>query len=204
MEINNNNNFLYDGEYLHINGSISKKGDYSISSEDIRKFLKTYPEDKKLKILLNSTGGEVFESIAISNYFKNRGNVEIIILSIAASGASIIAMGCDKIKMFRNSFMLIHKSNTIEIGNSDNFEKTAEDLAKIDKGIIESYRRRFKGSLEELQKVLKEETILTANECLNYGLCDEIIEKDEKTEKIFINKIEKTVKNEKNLLKKFK
>lgn len=150
-----------------------------ISSKKVRSALKDV-KNKTLKVHLNSGGGDVFESIAISNILKNyEGDVEIYIDALAASGASIIAASGSKVYMYNNSMQMIHKAWTVFAGNADDFKKQAEDLEKIDSSVKASYMDRFVGEEKELSELLKDETWLTAEECLAFGLCDEIIEKEE-------------------------
>lgn len=62
-----------------------------------------------IDVRLNSPGGDVFDSIAIYNALvKHPANVTVYVDSLAASGASIIAMSGDKRVMMVGSQMMIH------------------------------------------------------------------------------------------------
>ena len=191
------------GEYIMID---DVKGAFSKAKRD------------EIEIHLNSKGGDVYASIAIGNYIKDSGKkVTIIVDAIAASGGSIIAMAADNIKMYPNSLMMIHRASAMTYGNCEELRKIADDLEKFDKAVLASYQEHFKGSVEELEKLIKDETYLTAEECTTLGFADEIIEKpkEEKTEKVDIKnsllekykitaqeKKKEKVKN--NLISKFK
>lgn len=138
--------------------------------------------NKDLDIHLNTRGGDADESIAIRNNLKRHGGrVHVYVDSLAASGGSIIATGADKVLMYESSRMFIHKGWTIAIGNADELMRVAANLEKLDDSIIKNYMSKFVGTEEELKQLLKEETELTAEECLAFGLADEII-KDEDLE----------------------
>ncbi|MDM5237487.1 Clp protease ClpP [Bacillus cereus] len=160
---------------LYMYGSISAYSWYDgISSSKVREQLKNITA-KTINVHINSGGGDVFESIAISNLLKNHSaNIVVHIDGLAASGASVIAMAADKIVMPKNTMMMIHKAWTYAAGNAEGLRKVADRLDKIDNAVTESYTSRFVGEKSELESLLAEETWLTAEECKTFGFCDEI------------------------------
>lgn len=129
-----------------------------------------------IHVHINSGGGSAFDGVAICNMLKqHKAEVIVHIDGWAASAASIIAMGGDKIIMPSNTMMMIHQASTIEYGNADDFEKTAKDLRKIDTALRQSYKNRFVGTEEELIQLMKDETWLTADEALALGFADEVV-----------------------------
>ena len=153
-----------------------------------------------VEIHLNSKGGDVYASVAIGNYIKDSGkNVTIIVDAIAASGGSIIAMAGDEIKMYPNSLMMIHRASAMVYGNCESLRKFADDLEKFDKAVLASYSEHFKGEEKELERLIKDETYLTAEECITLGFADAIIEKPKEE---IVEEGEVSVKN--SLLEKYK
>jgi ATP-dependent protease ClpP protease subunit len=153
-----------------------ESGDY-ITMEEVKKSFAEIKGDE-VEIHINSRGGNVYTSVAISNYLKDSAKkITIIVDAIAASGGSIITMGGDKIKMYPNSLMMIHRASCAVYGNAEDLRKVADSLEKFDSAVHTSYLQHFKGTSEELKAMIYEETYLTAEECLTLGLCDEIIEK---------------------------
>ena len=135
---------------------------------------------KTVNVHLNSPGGDVFESIAICNLLKQHdGTVNIYIDAMAGSGASLVATAGENVYMFSNSMQMIHNAWTIASGNAAELRKTADDLEKIDEAVAASYMSRFIGTKDELKKLLADESYLTADECLAFGLCTEIIKDKE-------------------------
>lgn len=127
-----------------------------------------------INVHINS-GGSAFDGIAISNILKNhQAKIVVRVDGWAASAASIICMGADKVVMPSNTLMMIHKASTFGYGNADDFEKAATDLRKIDKAVAASYKSRFVGEEEELTKLLNEETWLNADEAVALGFADEV------------------------------
>lgn len=152
-------------------------------------------KDKDINVHINSGGGDVFESIAICNLLKQHGrDINIYIDAMAGSGASIIASAGKNVYMFVNSMQMIHKAWTITMGNADELRKTATDLDKIDTSVKASYMSKFVGTEEELENLIADETYLTAEECLAFGFCTEIL-KDEEEEAEPENNIKETLFN---------
>lgn len=147
-----------------------------VTSKDVRRML----ADIKTSIVnvhIHSNGGDAFEGVAICNLLKNhKATINVYIDGMAASAASVIAMAGDKIIMPGNTMMMVHRASVLSYGNAESLRKTADTLAKVDEALIQSYTDRFKGDQMELEKLLDEETFLTAKEAMSYGFCDEIAE----------------------------
>lgn len=167
-----------DSATIYIYGSIG--GWFSeTNAKEIQRKLNGI-EAKEIHVHINSPGGDVFDSIAIHNQLKNhKAKIIIHIDGLAASGASLIAMAGDVIIMPSNTMMMIHRAWTFAAGNAEKLRKVATDLEKIDSSVTKTYMNRFVGEQEELEKLLAEESFLTADECLALGLCDEIAEEIE-------------------------
>lgn len=168
--------------------------DDCISSKRVRNALKDL-KGKAVNVHINSPGGDVFESIAISNLLKQHDkDINVYIDGLAGSGASIIAMAGKKIFMPNNAMIMIHKAWTYAAGNADELRKVANDLDKIDSAVKASYKDRFVGTEEELNNLIADESWLTAEECLAFGFCDEILS-EKKEEEPPQNSIKETLFN---------
>ncbi|AUN23169.1 Clp protease [Clostridium botulinum] len=182
-----NNSIENDVAEMYLYGTIRKaywweNEDDCISSNRVKNALADL-KDKDINIHINSPGGDVFESISICNLFKqHKGNITVIVDAVAASGASVISTGADKVIMFSNSMMMIHKAWTCTDGNADDLRKVAADLDKMDSAVLASYKDRFVGTEEELKALIKESNWYTAEECKLLGFCDEILDKQQDPE----------------------
>jgi len=132
-----------------------------------------------LNVRINSYGGDVFAGQAILSLLK-RQKCEVIIYidGIAASAASVIAMA-GRCIMPKNAMMMIHNPWSIAIGDSDEMRKTADTLDKIGLAVVEAYKSKAKNLTDqEIKDIMQAESWLTAQECLDYGFCDEIDNQD--------------------------
>jgi len=183
---------------LYLYGRIGEaifEDEETITVKDVKDKLKDITANKII-VHLNSGGGCLFSSIAIHNLLKShKAAIEIVIDSIAASGGSVIAMAGDTIKMYKNSMLMIHPASTYTFGNAKDHEKVAADLKKVDKALKENYKERFTGTDKELEKLIEDETYLTAEEAKELGFCDEIIESNSTVSNNIRNKINKRLIN---------
>lgn len=182
------NNFLTavsndsEGE-IWVYGDITsdKWSDDDVTPTSIRDALDSMGPVGTLNLRINSYGGSVYAGNAIINIIdsfrkKNRVTVNAYIEGIAASMGSGIPMVADKIYMAENAMMMLHKPFTIVMGNSNDLQQHIEILQKVEDTLVKNYMRHFKGTEDELRDMLADETWLTADEALEYGLCDEVVE----------------------------
>ncbi len=132
---------------------------------------------KPLKIYINSEGGEIFAAIPLIDAITNsKIPIHTYIEGIAASAASLISMAGHKRFITPNSFMLIHELRTGVEGTYSNLTDERENCDKLMGVIINFYKKKTQGKLDNefLQSILKRDIILSASECVSYGLVDEI------------------------------
>src|SRR5699024_1815155 len=61
-------------------------------------------------------------------------------------------------------------------GNANDMLTAIEYLNKCEEGLVKNYMRHWNRSEEELKEALAKESVYTADEALELGLCDEVIE----------------------------
>ena len=143
----------------------------------------------EIDVHINSFGGEVYAGFAIHNLLKqHKASINVYIDGIAASIASVIAMAGDRIYMPKTALMMIHNCWTWASGDSKELRKTAEDLDKVGEAIKSSYLNKVNITKEELERLLDEESLMTAEECLSKGFIDEIIQDDKEIQNKYTNK----------------
>lgn len=182
------NNFLTavsnnsEGE-IWVYGDITsdKWSDDDVTPTSIRDALDSMGPVGTLNLRINSYGGSVYAGNAIINIidsFRKKNNVTVnaYIEGIAASMGSGIPMVADYIYMAGNAMMMLHKPFTIVMGNSNDLQQQIEILQKVEDTLVKNYMRHFNGTEDELRDMLADETWLTADEALKYGLCDKIVE----------------------------
>ena len=166
---------------MYIDGEIvtDEYEDSDTSAAGFRDALKSFGDVKNINLHINSPGGSVFEGIAIYNMLKqNSAHINVYVDGLAASIASVIAMSGDAIFMPSNSMMMIHNPWTMAIGNANQLRKQADNLDQITKSSVQTYLAKAGDKLDEqtLKQLMDDETWLTAQEAVDYGLADEVME----------------------------
>lgn len=135
-------------------------------------------EPKPLKIFINSNGGDFFAAIPIIDAIRNsKIPIHTYVEGIAASASSLISIVGHKRFITKNSFMLIHELRGGIQGTYSNITDEKENCDKIMSLIKNIYIEKSNNKLKIniLENILKRDIILSATECLKYGLVDEII-----------------------------
>lgn len=167
---------------LYIYNEISDWDDESYTSaQSFKDDLDGIGEVKNINLFINSPGGSVSDGLAIASMLKrNKAFVTAQIDGLACSIASVIACSADKVVMRGNCMMMIHNAlaGGFMYDNAKGYRKLANDLDKISESLRMTYIEKSNGKIteEKLTELMDAESWLTAKECLELGLCDEIIE----------------------------
>lgn len=147
------------------------------SANFIKKKLDEYKNATSINIYINSWGGDVKEAYAICSQLQRHPAYKTAYIDgFAASAASLIPMVCQKVIMPSNTMMMIHRIASYFYGNADEMRKEADVLDTMMEANINLYMNRCNIAKDELKSMIDNETWLTATQCLDLGLCDEIID----------------------------
>jgi len=126
---------------------------------------------------INSPGGEVNGARAIATAIsQHRAKFVVHIDGIAASAASFLMLAADEIEISNGAFVMIHAPLTVTVGNAADHTATAELLTKYAEGMAADYSRRTGKDLATVQAWMDAETWFTAQEAVDAGLADRIVE----------------------------
>lgn len=152
-----------------------------IDAKDVSGFLADN-RGKPVLVRINSPGGFVYDGLTIYNaLISHDGKTTAVIEGLAASIASIIAMGCDKVKAFESSSMMIHRAMGVSIGNTADMKECSEFLAKIDGQLAQIYSAKTGRSVATMIGYMTgsvDGTLFDAQEAFNLKLVDEIIRRN--------------------------
>lgn len=124
---------------------------------------------------VNTRGGDVFDGLAIYSQLRQRGDVNVIVDSLAASIGSVIAMGGKTISMAPGSQMMIHDATTLGGGNAADMRGIADLLDKQSDNIAGIYAERTGKPVEDWRTAMQSETWYTAQEAVDAGLADSVL-----------------------------
>ncbi len=128
---------------------------------------------KSMTVHLNSPGGDVFDGIAIHNAIRSHpAAVNVVVDSLAASIASVIAMAGDSITMAKHSTMMIHDPFGFALGNAADMRQMADVLDQLGDTIAGVYAERAGGTVAEWRARMLAETWYTDRQTVEAGLAD--------------------------------
>ena len=148
----------------------------STSANTMKEELEGLGQLDTVNLYINSFGGSCYEGHAVANILRRcKAKTVAHIDAYACSVASIIACACDEVRMPRNTVMMIHNAWVPFVsGNSKELRKIADDLDVENSAFKTIYLDKAGDKLnaQTLDKLLDEETYLTAEQCFELGLCD--------------------------------
>ena len=134
---------------------------------------------KKLLLRINSPGGVCTESVAMRSILGNAGfeEINIRIEGMCASAATDLAtLPGAHVAIAEGSEYMIHNPWCLAIGNANEMEHTIERLRNIEEMSRGFYMKRTGQSEEQIKEWMDAETWFTAEQAVEYGFADEVLE----------------------------
>jgi ATP-dependent Clp protease protease subunit len=134
---------------------------------------------------VNSPGGEVFAAAAIRNIIRDYpGRVTADIIGMAASAATVVVSGADRVKMRDTAMFMIHDPSTIAWGTIEDMQKVVDILIQVKETILNAYQAKTQLERGRLAQMMTDETWMTASEAKEFGFVDEVVTDGEKKAKL--------------------
>lgn len=148
-----------------------------ITAKEFNEQLAKIPQDKQIKVSINSPGGNVWDGMAIYNALNRRKkNVVCAVDGVCASIATVIAVAGRELQVPKNAMLMIHRTWGLCQGNANEMQKMSESLEKHDKMIADIFRQKTGRSETEIMQKMTEETWFSGEDAINFGLADRLIE----------------------------
>src|SRR4051795_9443462 len=142
-------------------------------------FLAAEDPEKDIQLYINSPGGSITSGMAIYDtmQFVKNDIMTICIGQAASMAAVLLAAGTAK-KRFAlpNSRILIHQPYSEGGGQGSDIEIQAREILRM-RSLLETLISRHSGRTEDqVRQDIERDKILTADEAVEYGLIDEVIQ----------------------------
>lgn len=141
----------------------------------------------KVNVRINSPGGSVFDGIAIhSALLHHPGKVRTWVDGLAASAASVVAMGADPydeesdsggVFVMPGGQLMLHDASMTDDGNPADKEAARVYLERQSDNIAAMYAGRAGGTAEEWRDRMRAETWAFGDEAVALGLADKVFER---------------------------
>lgn len=153
-----------------------------VSADGFREQTASLKDGETLELHIDSCGGDVLAGIAIANRIRELAasghKATCTVDGLAASIASVIAMACNEIRMYPQSFLMIHSPWVMTMGNAGELRKEADTLDTMKEAIVSFYRGKFDRTDDEIRAMMDAETWISGENANDFGLAVTLIEAD--------------------------
>ncbi len=143
-------------------------------------YLEGQDPEKDIALYINSPGGVITDGMAIYDTMQYiKCDVSTICIGMAASMGSFLLAAGAKGKRFAlpNSEIMIHQPSGGAQGQATDISIHANHILRTKKRLNHILAERTGQSLEIIERDTERDNFLTAQEALEYGLVDKVIEK---------------------------
>ena len=141
--------------------------------------LESQDPDKDISIYINSPGGSVYSGLAIYDTMRFvKPDIHTMCVGVAMSMGSLLLAGGTKGKRaaLPNSRILIHQPSAGFEGQSTDIEIHAREILNIRDRLDDIYAENTGLSKEQVRKDMERDRFFTAEQALEYGLIDRVLE----------------------------
>jgi len=170
---------LLKDRIIMLNGPIEDHMASSIVSQLL--FLESESPDKDISLFINSPGGVVTAGMSIYDTMQFvKPDIKTYVMGQACSMGSLLAQAGAKDKRFMlpNARHMIHQPSGGARGQATDMEIQVEEILKMKKNLTNIYvKHNSKGkTFDQLVADMERDKFMSAEEALDYGLIDKIIE----------------------------
>jgi ATP-dependent Clp protease, protease subunit len=141
--------------------------------------LESQDPDKDISIYINSPGGSVYSGLAIYDTMRFvKPDIATMCVGVAMSMGSLLLAGGTKGKRaaLPNSRILIHQPSAGFEGQSTDIEIHAREILGMRERLDEIYAENTGLSKEQVREDMERDRFFTADQALEYGLIDRVLE----------------------------
>jgi ATP-dependent Clp protease, protease subunit len=143
-------------------------------------FLESENPDKDIFFYINSPGGSVSAGMSIFDTMQFiKPQVSTLCMGMAASmGAFLLAAGAKGKRLaLPNSRIMIHQPSGGAQGQASDIEIQAREILKLRESLNKILSERTGQPLEKIRMDSERDYFMSANEAMDYGLIDQVIDK---------------------------
>ena len=145
-------------------------------------FLEAENPKKEIALYINSPGGVVTAGMAIYDTMQFiRPAVSTLCVGQAASMGSLLLCAGEKGMRFAtpNARVMVHQPSGGFQGQASDIERHAQDIIKMKRRLNDIYVKHTGKDYETVEQTLDRDHFMTADEALDFGLIDRVIDKRE-------------------------
>ena len=143
---------------------------------------------EELRVRVNSPGGDLFVGLAMYDTLRGareKGvNVTAVVMGLAASAATVVIMGAERIEMTANSQLMVHEPSTWLFGKVTELREDLKDLEDAWQNMVRIYTERTGADVEAFTAEHTRDRWYTAEQAVAAGLADAIVNPIEPAEPV--------------------
>ena len=146
-------------------------------------FLEAEDPKKEIYLYINSPGGLVTAGLGIYDTMQYiKPEISTLCIGQAASMGSFLLAAGTKGKRFSlpNSRIMVHQPSAGFQGQATDIEIHANEVLSLKKRLNEIYSKHTGKSVDEIKSALERDNFMTADVAKQFGLIDEVVEKEAK------------------------
>jgi ATP-dependent Clp protease protease subunit len=137
-----------------------------------------------ITVRIDSPGGDVIAASVIRSIMSDYpGVITVRVDGLCASAAVIVAMAGEKVYMMDTAYMMIHDPSVMVMFAAldiETLDRLLASLKSIKTGIADTYASKTGMSVEKVERLMKDETWMSAREAVSMGFATEVIEGGQK------------------------
>jgi ATP-dependent Clp protease protease subunit len=180
---------LLQERIICLNGEVNETLSAAIVAQLL--YLESDAPEKAITLYINSPGGSVTAGLAIYDTMTYiRSPVSTVCVGQAASMGSLLLCGGEKGKRFclPHSSVMVHQPSGGYFGQASDIAIHAQEILRVRRKLNEIFRRHLtkEHTLDDIERLMERDKFLSAEEALEMGIVDEILDRrikdEEKTE----------------------
>jgi ATP-dependent Clp protease protease subunit len=172
---------LLENRIIFLSGPIVERTASTVIQQLL--YLQSIRRDQDVNLYINSPGGLVDQTLAIYDTMQFMGSeVATYCIGQAASGAAIILMAGTKSKRYilPNAKVMLHQPYGGITGQAEDIRIQADEVLRDKKRINEIIAKCTGKPVENVAEDTERDRYMNAQEALEYGIIDEILDEDKK------------------------
>jgi ATP-dependent Clp protease protease subunit len=145
-------------------------------------FLSSEDPSKEINLYINSPGGSVSAGLAIYDTMQFvKADISTICIGMAASMAQVLLCAGTKGKRYAlpNSRILMHQPMGGTQGQATDIEIYTKEMLRVRDNLFAIIAKHTGKDIKQIKKDADRDNYMTAEEALNYGLIDKVLERSQ-------------------------
>lgn len=149
----------------------------AISALKFNKLLSQAKDQEEIELMINSPGGMVHAGSEMYSIIKSyQGPTKANVLGVAASAASVILCGVDKVEVSPAAQIMIHNAACGPVyGDYNEMDQASNMLKTVNESIAHAYMIKTGMNRTELLALMNKTTWMTAEKAVELGFADKVM-----------------------------